>query len=319
MPNALRTIRLNLMMSTALLVPTISSASPAMPAALPQGLLPLWVQAAEDDELLPIEEDKDFQPDGKGGFERAEGGGNEEPDHDDFEDEEFEEDDFEDEGIPLDKVPKRVLAAFKKQFGDDAEVHAVYAESEDGHADEYFIEGEAGDAGFIEMSVGADGEVYGYAQEIDFKKAPKAVQAAAIKAAKGNQPEEIFCLLFKEEETHYHISFELDEDAGNIELAITEDGEVLERSHGIDPSNLPANIVKLIKKKLGRNPHIEEAIRIESIDEMPYYVVFGIAGNKGFEFFASSDGSEVEFELYDDGDFEEEDEFEDDEDFEDDE
>ncbi|MEM9345172.1 MAG: hypothetical protein AAGB26_01015 [Planctomycetota bacterium] len=147
MPNGVRSIRLSLMLGAALLAPAALTASPAMPATLPQALVPLWVQAAEDDELLPIEEDKSFQSDGNGGFERPEGRDAERGDFDDddFDDEDFEEEDFEDEGIPIDKVPKRVLAAFKKQFGNDAELHAVYAESEDGHAHEYFIEGEAGE------------------------------------------------------------------------------------------------------------------------------------------------------------------------------
>ncbi|MEM6259083.1 MAG: hypothetical protein AAGI37_12280 [Planctomycetota bacterium] len=315
MPNVVRPVRLSMIINAALLAPAALSASPAMPTTMPQGLAPLLLQAADDDELVPIEEDKSFQSDGNGGFERGEGREAERDDFDDddFDEEGFEEEGFEDEGIPIDKVPKRVLAAFKKQFGNDAELHAVYAESEDGHAHEYFIEGEAGQGQFIEMTVSADGEVYGYAQEIDFKKTPGAVQAAALKAVKDNQPEEIFCLLFQEDETHYHVAFEFDGEADNIEMTLSEDGEVLEQARGIDPSKLPVDILKLIEKEVGRNTHIEEAIKVESIDELPHYVVFGIAGNKGFELFATSDGSEVELELHD---FEEENEFEEDDDFE---
>lgn len=319
MPSAARPIQLLVTMVATLLALTAFGASPASAAGLPGGFASVCDDAIDDDELLPVEEDKAFRPDGDGGFQRVEGG-DADAERDDFEDEAFEEDDAEHEGIPVHRVPKPVLAAFKKQFGNDAEIHSVSRETEGGEVHAYFIEGEAGAGAFIEMAVSADGGVIGYAQEIGFDKAPKAVRSAALKAATGDKPDEIYCVLIKEDETHYHVALEFDEEARTIELTLDEDGTVLEKAHGIDPSSLPAKILKLIETEVGRNAHIEEAVKVESIDELPHYVVIGIVGNQGFEFFASADGSEVEFELHgieDEDDFEDEGGFEDDEAFED--
>ncbi len=215
-------------------------------------------------------------------------------------------DDDEEESIPLEKTPKAVQATIKKEFGAGAEIEEIHREEDDGQ-ELYYVGGETSGGEFIELTISGEGQVLAREQEIELQRAPKAVQAAVKKAAGDTDLEDVEGRKVVEEgETHFVFEFETSDGSG-VELVMTEDGTILVREQEIDPENLPTNIQKLVKVKVGQTAEIEEARKIEEGDEGAFFVVTGQVGDKEFEMSVSVDGSEVEVEIFTEDDEDDED------------
>ena len=185
----------------------------------------------------------------------------------------------------LKNAPEAVRARIERELGAHPYIDQFERRSEDGEFS-YKVAGEKVDGQEVELTISSNGTVLKLEKRIEESALPEKVRATVKEEA----PDGTFdtaTIRFRPDRNTYMVG--LDSTAGEIEIVLTEEGRILERTDEIYESDLPAAVKTAINGRIGE-AFLESIIREGRYGRKPMYYVE-----------AEVDGEQIELEITADG------------------